>query len=816
MSKKSRFAILTFVLLFAIGMCCVACNNSSTKKSYKVSFDTDGGTEVAEIVCNEGDKLSLPTDPAKAHYTFDGWYTNAERTADSKFDAEKAISSDMTLYAKWQAVKYTVTFKADGKQVGEALTYTIENKQITDPSVPEKDGFIGEWEEYELNCENIVVNAVYTAVYTVTFKADGEQVGEVLTYTMKNKQITEPAVPEKVGYNGAWEEYELNCENIVVNAVYTVIPYTVTFKSDGKQVGEVLTYTVENKQITEPAVPVKVGYNGAWEEYELNCENIVVNAVYTVIPYTVTFKSDGKQVGEVLTYTVENKQITEPAVPAKVGYNGAWEEYELNCENIVVNAVYTAKTDIAYTVEHYQQNIADDDYSLVAADTQNLTGTTDTDTNATAKNYTGFTALQIKQAKIAGDGSTVIKVYYDRLTYTVIWKGVSGEVVETDENVRYGATPSYDGGKLYKDDSPTRVKSQKWNPTPVEVSADAEYTVEIVSELAFFAKDSTKMTIEEITEGDFAGSIKVQSTADDWGNRLLFYGVNDKDGTVKDGLLGWWERTKYVTFDLYYSGQSINLNVSFASEGASYDTNFSNGAVDNLWGRIQLYTKKGYAVQKMQTTAISSSDSVGNWYTLSFCLQGTDVNSTLAGLTIWGGASSAPLYVKNLRVLDSFPTAKTAVNPLGFSTTDKTITLTADNKDGVDCIKATTTGTGNIWFEDVMTGSTHGDFFLLDYNYIKFDIFYESGDGFAFCTKYDSCGHNGQGTWMESGKDGYSRVYDSDKNRVTPGTGKWYTVYYSVAHATAHASTVQFAFWQSVPCTVYLANLQFATAFPDA
>ena len=756
MSKKSRFAILTFVLLFAIGMCCVACNNSSTKKSYKVSFDTDGGTEVAEIVCNEGDKLSLPTDPAKAHYTFDGWYTNAERTPDSKFDAEKAISSDMTLYAKWQAVKYTVTFKADGKQVGEVLTYTVENKQITEPSVP-----------------------------------------------------------EKIGYSGAWGKYELDCKNIEVNAVYTVIPYTVTFKADGEQVGEVLTYTVENKQITEPSVPEKDGFIGEWEEYELNCENIVVNAVYTAV-YTVTFKAEGVQVGEILTYTLKNKQITEPAVPAKVGYNGAWEEYELNGGNKVVNAEYTAKTDIAYTVEHYQQNIADDDYSLVTADTQNLAGTTDTDTNATAKNYTGFTALQIKQAKIAGDGSTVIKVYYDRLTYTVIWKGVSGEVVETDENVRYGAMPSYDGGKLYKDDSPTRVKSQKWNPTPVEVSADAEYTVEIVSELAFFAKDATKMTIEEMTEGDFAGSVKVQSTADDWGNRLLFYGVNDKDGTVKDGLLGWWERTKYVTFDLYYSGQSINLNVSFASEGASYDTNFSNGAVDNLWGRIQLYTKKGYAVQKMQTTAISSSDSVGNWYTLSFCLQGTDVNSSLAGLTIWGGASSAPLYVKNLRVLDSFPTAKTAVNPLGFSTTDKTITLTADKKDGVDCIKATTTGTGNIWFEDVMTGSTHGDFFLLDYNYIKFDIYYESGDGFAFCTKYDSCGHNGQGTWMESGKDGYFRVYDSDKNRVTPGTGKWYTVYYSVAHATAHASTVQFAFWQSVPCTVYLANLQFATAFPDA
>ena len=753
MSKKSRFAILTFVLLFAIGMCCVACNNSSTKKSYKVSFDTDGGTEVAEIVCNEGDKLSLPADPAKAHYTFDGWYTDAERTADSKFDAEKAISSDMTLYAKWQAVKYTVTFKADGGQVGEVITYTVESKQITEPSVPEKDGFIGEWEEYELNCENIVVNAVYTAVYTVTFKAEGVQVGEILTYTLKNKQIT------------------------------------------------------------EPAVPAKVGYNGAWEEYELNCENIVVNAVYTVIPYTVTFKSDGKQVGEVLTYTVENKQITEPAVPAKVGYNGAWEEYELNCENIVVNAVYTAKTDIAYTVEHYQQNITDDDYSLVAADTQNLTGTTDTDTNATAKNYTGFTALQIKQAKIAGDGSTVIKVYYDRLTYTVIWKGVSGEVVETDENVRYGATPSYDGGKLYKDDSPTRVKSQKWNPTPVEVSADAEYTVEIVSELAFFAKDATKMTIEEMTEGDFAGSVKVQSTANDYGNRLLFYGVNDKDGKISDGVLGWWGN-KYLTFDIYYSGQAMQFDTVFSANGATYTAKFTNGALDEV-NRVKVYTKKGYAAKAMQQTVISSTESIGNWYTVSLQLQGSNGYSLLAGLVIWGD-NPAPLYVKNLRVLDSFPTAKTAVNPLGFSSSDETMTVTAVENDGEKYIEAR--GNGQVWFEDVMSGATaHGDFFLTNYNYVSFDICFVAAGGYNFSTKYEQTGwFNGNGFALDANKANYFRVYDLSGNRVTnPALGTWYKVYISVAHAPSHNSFVSIDFWDAADC-VYLRNLAFATAFPDA
>ena len=481
----------------------------------------------------------------------------------------------------------------------------------------------------------------------------------------------------------------------------------------------------------------------------------------------------------------------------------------------MVNAVYTAKTDIAYTVEHYQQNIADDDYSLVAADTQNLTGTTDTDTNATAKNYTGFTALQIKQAKIAGDGSTVIKVYYDRLTYTVIWKGVSGEVVETDENVRYGATPSYDGGKLYKDDSPTRVKSQKWNPTPVEVSADAEYTVEIVSELAFFAKDSTKMTIEEITEGDFAGSVKVQSTANDYGNRLLFYGVNDKDGKISDGVLGWWGN-KYLTFDIYYSGQSIAFTAAYASGyGASFDANFGNGTLDEQ-NRVKVYTQKGYAVSAMQKTQLPTDTAVGNWYTVSFQLQGCDGNySALAGLVIWGD-NPDPIYVKNLRVLDAFPTAKTAVNPLGFSSSDETMTVTAVENDGEKYIEAR--GNGQVWFEDVMSGATaHGDFFLTNYNYVSFDICFVAAGGYNFSTKYEQTGwFNGNGFALDANKANYFRVYDLSGNRVTnPALGTWYKVYISVAHAPSHNSFVSIDFWDAADC-VYLRNLAFATAFPDA
>ena len=70
--------------------------------------------------------------------------------------------------------------------------------------------------------------------------------------------------------------------DVTVNVVYTAIEYTVTFKNGDEVVGTA-TYTIDNKTISEPAVPVKEGYTGAWESYELTTGDSVVNAIYTEI-----------------------------------------------------------------------------------------------------------------------------------------------------------------------------------------------------------------------------------------------------------------------------------------------------------------------------------------------------------------------------------------------------------------------------------------------------------------------------------------------------------------------------------------------------
>ena len=374
--------------------------SSETPATYTVTF---AGAEVSAQTIEENGKVAKPADPVKPHYTFDGWY-NGETLWDFETDT---VAENLTLTAKFTAIEYTVTFIADGEQVGEPVKYTVESEAIQEPTVPAKEGYGGTWEEYVLDGGNKTVNAIYTAgVYTVTFKIDGLTVGKA-TYTVENKNITEPQVTEKAHYTGVWETYTLEKGDVTVNAVYTPIEYTVTFIADGAQVGEPVKYTVESETITAPNVPDKAHYTGAWEAYALDGGNKTVNAAYTpvtytitfldgetvveaipftvedndkqapaisekagytgawseysfasfenqtatlsytLINYTVTFKANGVQVGEAQNYNVENKNVIAPDVPIKDYYTGAWESYELTLGDVVVNAVYTPVT---YTI----------------------------------------------------------------------------------------------------------------------------------------------------------------------------------------------------------------------------------------------------------------------------------------------------------------------------------------------------------------------------------------------------------------------------------------------------------------------------------
>ncbi len=247
----------------------------------------DGSVYSATAFAKDSVNLAVaPADPVKTveHYeiTFDGWYAGED-----KWDfATGTVSEVVVLTPKFNVVpvNYVVTF-VNGDQTVSEVTYTVETETIEVPEVPEsdEDGYVYVWEDFVLVPGGMTVNAIRRAVeYTATFVVDGETVEEI-TYTVETEDIVAPAVPERTGYEGAWESYELTVGGVTVNAVYTAIEYTATFMADDVVVAEI-TFTVETiSEVEFPLVPEKEGYDGAWDKAleDLGASDIVITAVYT-------------------------------------------------------------------------------------------------------------------------------------------------------------------------------------------------------------------------------------------------------------------------------------------------------------------------------------------------------------------------------------------------------------------------------------------------------------------------------------------------------------------------------------------------------
>lgn len=103
--RKCYFILLGFILLFVFG-----CNNNllDTKADFFiVTFDSDGGSDVAKQTIEKGCAIVKPNDPTKEGNTFDGWYVGDEKWS----FINDTVNSDLTLKAHWLINQYTLTVK---------------------------------------------------------------------------------------------------------------------------------------------------------------------------------------------------------------------------------------------------------------------------------------------------------------------------------------------------------------------------------------------------------------------------------------------------------------------------------------------------------------------------------------------------------------------------------------------------------------------------------------------------------------------------------------------------------------------------------
>ena len=203
------------------------------------------------------------------------------------------------------------------------------------------------------------------------------------------------------------------------------------------------------QQVATKTIALNVGDNTAYILETIDGETV---KVYTITVrrrpmYTVSFETNGGT-------AVQSQQVEEDScarvpetTPERLGYTFEKWDYDFSqsvTDNLNITAEWQANTDTQYRVEYYLQNLANDYYTLQNSETENLTGTTDTTATAEIKTFEHFTYKtgSTESGNISADGSTVLKVYYTRDTYTVTFDGNGGIRVSGWERqtVKYGGS----------------------------------------------------------------------------------------------------------------------------------------------------------------------------------------------------------------------------------------------------------------------------------------------------------------------------------------------------------------------------------------
>lgn len=180
---------------------------------------------------------------------------------------------------------------------------------------------------------------------------------------------------------------------------------------------------------------------------------------------------NGKQAAPSWTATLAEGSSLEQTVtsPTVVGYKPDQATVDVTVNNITENKTYTViyhPANVGFTVNHYLQNVADNNYTLDK--TEHVDGYTESEVGGDlAESYPGFAALLYNtKAKVAADGSTVVEIYYDRNYYMMSFNLDGG----------YGVEPIYARyGAAVKVENPTKpgYTFNGWEPTvPTTVPAE--------------------------------------------------------------------------------------------------------------------------------------------------------------------------------------------------------------------------------------------------------------------------------------------------------------------------------------------------------
>ena len=283
----------------------------------------DGDSEYAKQVLPSGTLATRPDTPAATPgYTFGGW-NKADGTA---WDyASDKVTDNITLYAKWAANTYTITFDTNGGSDIDPITQDY-GTQITAPANPTREGytFIG-WDKAipaTMPAGDMTITAQWRInQYTITFDTDGGS--EIAPITQDyGTNITAPADPTREGYTFKGWDRE--------------IPATMP--------AENITLKAKWKDIEKPTGEIIIGTN-KWHSFL----NKLTLGLFFKETQEVTINASDNSGTVFISYLVTDRDLSEAELQSLV-FSGYEEPFciDLNGEYIVYAMLVDESMNITY------------------------------------------------------------------------------------------------------------------------------------------------------------------------------------------------------------------------------------------------------------------------------------------------------------------------------------------------------------------------------------------------------------------------------------------------------------------------------------
>ena len=641
-------------------------NNGEDNKISKVRYEAD-----------------ITNTPSRTGYAFAGWYTDEALT--QSYVQTTMPAHDLTLYAKWEAGMKTYQVRHYQQSIGNSEQYDLAETETVTAKTGEH--------------LTLAVKAYegFTAPKPVSYDVvdDGEITYVDYKYTRDRHQVTihynngNDSETKELAYGEKWEEKPYRAgyvfagwytdaefkkafdgvvpaRDITLYAKWDVQSVNYTIKhclqnanDDGYSLGAQENFNADTDTVVTPEVKNYEGF-AAPEKQQVTVEGDERTTViyrYTRNVHTLTLKNyDGKT-----DKTVEARYEMSIPKPTRAGYAFAgWytdakctKEYKANMpdQDLTLYAKWEANI-VNYVVEHYQQNVQGDGYTL--KESSHARAAVDSEVTPEVMKYKGFEEPKTEKVTISGDGQTTVKYYYKRKVHTVTFDADSGTFAaeKGEDDSKIVVTGRY-GANITVPKAPTRTGYQflGWDEDVEMTIPDKDLTYKaqwLKMEYTLQFKTGEGTSVSPI-KGNYGDKISVPKDPTRTGYIFKYWSENgkkvDKLPTTMPAeshiYTAIWEQETYqITYD---------LNGGSMKSGEKNPTTYN---VDTTVFKLKNPVRAGYTFtgwSGTQITGVSDNVSVkqgstdnrtykANWreniYQITFILSGTEAKGSMAAKTV--------------------------------------------------------------------------------------------------------------------------------------------------------------------------------------